>query len=187
MKSGKYLLVSIVIIANAINIYAQPVRPPKPPPYSPSNGFKPIPRGEKDPCPSPGCDCIDLLPLQKIFDVNESVCYDCADGEKVYAYTYIQYLGVCYTNANCPQDGRLLQKIDIYQERQHRIIGNKVFVTQTRPSVTNPANLCVECPDCPDRMVDCVEVRREQCDGVDPAIDEIPNGKPICTCPENPA
>lgn len=174
----------IIVLLCVNTTYAQPVRPPKPPPYSPSNEFKPIPLGEKDPCPSPACDCISMYPndpSQRILDEDESVCIDCSNGEKVLQpkLTYWKYHGPCSSNPNCPDHGALYQKIHVFAEQPKRVFGKKLWEKTVRPDDDE----CKECPqECPDKLIDCQPVRSEDCDIIDPNIEEQPDGSPECFC-----
>jgi hypothetical protein len=159
--------------------------PPAPP--TPPNLVGPRPQGEgKKPCPSPACDCHLDNDSAPVYELTESICIDCSYGKKILLATYYRDTGENCFSEECGNLGKLLQKVEIWGEQNEKMIGFKIK-QQTKRNITNPEDLCADCPPCPDSVIDCVEDRREQCEIVDDEVEPRDVGEPECRCDGIPA
>jgi hypothetical protein len=88
-----------------------------------------------------------------------------------------------------PQDCRCLngrigvvyEEVEFWGERRSRYFGDKYKVPQERPTEAS----CIKCPDCDDGT-ECIsrELGSEECEIVDPSIEEKKTGKTRCQCNE---
>lgn len=165
------LFVTLLLLSNVdLHLKAQSNVPyPPPPPPNKQPVFRPVPRGEGNPCPSPECDCHyerDYFDLVHLEDNHE--CIPCSNGEKVLLGEVFLFTGKDCDNESCISGiGKERKLVEIWGERVERVFGT----LQGWPGERSSDPDCSECPECPLKE-ECFPERTEPCDVDNPDIEE---------------